>query len=89
MLTESLCLTTETSDGYCEECNRLFLQKHNINFFEKYNYTRKYFLHGIKVRNKSRRNSIYSLSVSNIGSREKVHKEIGFDKPIGTHPQKI
>ena len=88
MLTGSLCLRAETSDGYCEECNRLFLQKHNRNFFESYNYTRRYFPHGIKVRNKSRRNSIYSLSISNIESREKVHKEIGFDKPIRTHPQK-
>ena len=47
-----------------------------------------YFPHGIKVRNKSRRNSIYSFYISNIESRDKAHKETGFDKPIGTHPQK-
>jgi hypothetical protein len=58
-----------------------------MNFFERYSYTKRYFPHGIKVRNKSRRNYIYSPSIYNIESRDKVQKEIGFDKPIGTHPQ--
>lgn len=59
-----------------------------MNFFERYSYTIRYFPHGIKVRNKSRRNSIYSLYISNIESRDKVHKETDSDKPIGTHLQK-
>lgn len=66
MLTGCLCLRSEISDGYCDECNGLFQQKHNMNFFERYSYTARYFPHGLKVRNKSGRNSIYSLSISNI-----------------------
>ena len=88
MVTGCLCLRVETSDGYCEECNRLFHQKHYMNFFERYSYTRRYFSHGIKVRNKSQR-ILFILSIYLIYNHMiKYTKRQGFDKPIGTHSQK-